>query len=90
MLITVPIKEVESKYGASVLAVRLKLTACGMTVDEARMTLEQGITAWCKALERVGLLEDALRRANLYVESNGTEDLRIATVFEEVIKDDRR
>lgn len=88
MLLTVPIQRVVSKYGSSVTAKKLRLTACGMTIEDARMDLEQGITAWCRALEGVGLLEEALRRANLYVESNGTEDLRIATVFEGVSIED--
>ena len=82
MLLTVPIKQVKTKYGAAVSAESLYLTAGGGTIEEARERLEEGIMAWYNALKRAGVLEDALKRANLYIEGNETEGLKIKTVFE--------
>ena len=83
MLLTIPIKRSVSKCGPTVAAEAIRLTACGVTVDDARIRLEQGISAWCSALQRAGHFEDALRRAHLYLENNGTEDVKIVTVLQE-------
>ena len=83
MVLTVSINAVVSKCGPTLCAKAMRLTASGVTIDDAKMRLEQGITAWCNALQRSGRFEDALRRAHLFVENNGSEDLNIVTVFQE-------
>ena len=82
MLLTIPITEGISKCGPTMGSETLRLTACGVTEEDARMKLEQGIAAWCNALQRVGQFKDALKRAHLYLENNGAEDLKIVTVVE--------
>ena len=82
MLLTIPIGFNISKAGPTAYSKPIQLTACGVTEEDARMRLEQGITAWCRALQRAGQLEDALRRAHLYLEGDGAESLNIVTVVE--------
>jgi len=73
MRITVPIEQRLTKTGTAFTATMLGITACGWTVDDAKMELRQRIQAWCSALGKTGHLEEALNRANLHLESNGVD-----------------
>ncbi len=80
MLLTVPVKPVQSKHGVAYCTEALRLTACGSTREDARMRLEDMIAAWCRSLEKAGQLREALLRANLHVEGSEAESLRITVV----------
>ncbi len=82
MLLTISIKRQQTKAGSAFMVEALRLTACGSDPQDAKMKLQRGIVAWCRSLDKIGQLEDALRRANLEWAGKKEDDLRI--VMEEV------
>lgn len=49
----------------------LRLTSHGLDADTAIQSLQRGILAWCKGLETLGELENALKRNRLNWEPDG-------------------
>ena len=77
MLLTVPCKKIISKGGTGVFVPSIRLTGFGTNVESAIQDASKGVYAWSLALQRQGLLKDAIKRAGLKFDDDGTEELHI-------------
>jgi hypothetical protein len=80
MRVIVPCSKRASKGGAAFSADGIPLTGFGLTEDQAMRELETGVTAWCRALSRQGLLDSALDRAGLQREDDGQEGIQVVII----------
>lgn len=83
MRVTVTVRRIRAKNVVAFKTNGVPLTGFGSTSQAALDALSAGVASWCRALNRQGRLDEAIRRAGWHVQDDGNDSVTPELIVEQ-------